>query len=163
MRISKVLFLSVLLSVFSLFGDSTKWGRDALKLQHSVNTLNTLMGVNPFPDEAPGMVTAIGQKTDQLIADLAALNASLADELPLLGADERSEALSSYAALLMQIADAGQMLANRSLTAIVSELGTAYGASYCAYSSFSGQYGLAIKTIPIYINVNGRGGWTIPG
>ena len=163
MRLSKVLFLSVLLSVFSLFGDSTKWGRDALKLQHSVNTINTLMGVNPFPDEAPGMVTAIGQKTDQLIADLAALNASLANELPLLGADERSEALNSYAALLVQIADAGQMLGNRSLTSNVSGLGTAYGASYYAYTSLSGQYGVAIKAIPIYVVVGDRGSWTIPG
>jgi hypothetical protein len=163
MRLSKVLFLSVLLFVFPLFGDSTNWGRDALKLQHSVNTLNTLMGVNPFPDEAPGMVTAIGQKTDQLIGDLAALNASLANELPDMSADERSDALHSCAALLVQIADAGQMLADRSLTAIVSALGTAYNVSYYSYNSLSGQYGLAVKSIPIYVVVGERGGWPIPG
>ena len=163
MRLFKILCLVVVLSALTLSGASTKWGVDALKLQHSIHTLTTPEAVNPFPGEAPGVVTAIGEKTDQLIADLAALSASLTDELPTLSAGERAEALDTYASLLMQTADAGQMLADRSLFTIVSGLGAGYTVGYDTYASMTAQYVIPRKTIPIYVEVNGRGGWPIPG
>lgn len=159
----KISFLVTVLFISAvLVSDATLWDQKAQKLQNSIRTLNTLLSINPFPDDVPGLNIAITNKTEQMMSDLTALDITLQNELASLAADERQTAVTSYAGLLMQIADVGEMLALRSFSQLTLYLVNTYNISYTTYFSLAVQYNLVTKRLPIGVTFNDGGGW-IPG
>jgi acyl-CoA reductase-like NAD-dependent aldehyde dehydrogenase len=141
------------------FSQTPQWSREAQKLQHSLQTLNTLLSVNPFPGDVPGLETAITNKTEQMMDNLAALQAALQAEMSSLSAADRQEALGTLGDLLMQAADVGNMLAVRGFDTLTLNLVTVYNTTRIAYFSLAEQFNLTSKRIPIGTQVNDGGGW----
>jgi hypothetical protein len=155
-------FVTVLFISAVLVSDATLWDQKAQKLQNGIRTLNTLLSINPFPDDVPGLNIAITNKTEQMMSDLTALDITLQNELASLSAGDKQEALSTYAALLMLVADVGEMLALRSFGQLTLTLVNTYNVSYNTYFSIAGQYNLTTQKLPIGVTFDDGGGW-IPG
>ena len=151
--------LLVLFSGALLFPQSAQWEREALKLQNTIRTLGTLISVNPFPGEVPGLETAITNKTGQMMGDMDALNDALEAEMPSLSADERQEALTTTATLMMQVADLRNHLYIRGFSALTLGLVDAYTIVRASYYSLAAQYSLITKLLPIGTRLQDGGGW----
>jgi hypothetical protein len=162
-RFLKPALVAMLLVAATLLCDTPQWTKDAKKVESSLKTLDTLLSVNPFPNDVPGLQVAITNKTEQLIADLDALNATLQSDLASLPAGERQEALATLAQLLVQVADEGQRLNNRFLDALTVDLVTHYITACTSYYALSNQYSFATNQLPIGVILHDRGGWNVPG
>lgn len=158
-RIKWTGLLLVLLSGALLFPQSTQWEREGQKLQSTIRTLDTLVSVNPFPDDVPGLEVAITNKTGQMMGDLGELKAAVETEMPLLGAEERQEALTATATLMIQVADLGNRLYIRGFNALTLDLVDAYAVVRTSYFSLAVQYSLVTKGLPIGTRLQDGGGW----
>jgi HPt (histidine-containing phosphotransfer) domain-containing protein len=153
------LILVVFLTGAAAFSQTPQWSKEAHKLQNNLKTLNTLASINLFPAEVPGMETAITNKTQQMMDDLAALQTALQTEMPSLDAAERQEALGTLSDLLMQTADIGNMLAVREFGALTMDLVTSYNAVRTSYYSLAQQYSMTTRRLPIGTQMDARGSW----
>jgi hypothetical protein len=158
-RIRISFLVAVLFAGALVFSQTPQWSKEAQKLQNSIRTLNTLIGINPFPEDVPGLNTAITNKTEQMMSDLTALDGALQSEMASLSSSERQEAETAYAGLMVQIADGGEMLALRSFDELTLDLVDTYNVSYSSYYSLASQYSLSTKGLPIGTTINERGGW----
>jgi hypothetical protein len=160
MRKSSLPFILILVFLTAAaFSQTLQWTKEAHKLGNSLKTLDTLLSLHPFPAEVPGMEMAITNKTQQMMGDLAALDAALQAELPSLSPSERQEALGTLADLLMQAADVGNRLVVREFDALTLDLVTSYNTVRTTYYSLAQQYSVVTKRLPIGTEVNNRGGW----
>jgi len=159
----KIRFSFILVLVFltgaAAFSQTQQWSKEAQKLANSLRTLDTLLSVNPFPGDVPGLETAITNKTGQMMDNLAALQAALESEMPTLNAADRQEALGTLSDLLMQTADIGNMLAVREFGSLTMDLVTSYNAVRTSYYSLAQQYSMTTRRLPIGTQVDARGTW----
>jgi len=156
----RIHFIPILiLLTAAAFSQTPQWSREAGKLGNSLKTLDTLLSINPFPAEVPGMTTAITNKTQQMMDDMAALDAALQSDMPALSPVERQEALGTLAELMMQTADAGNGLAVREFDALTLDLVASYNTVRSSYYSLAQQYTLSTSSLPIGTQVGARGSW----
>jgi acyl-CoA reductase-like NAD-dependent aldehyde dehydrogenase len=152
----------VLLAGALLFSQTPQWSKEAQKLANSLKTLNTLVSINPFPGDVPGLNTAIVNKTGMVMDDLGALSTALQNEVASLSAEERQEALNTLAELMAQTADEGNRLAVREFDTLTLDLVSNYNTVRATYYSLAQQYVLVTQQLPIGTQLNNRGSW-IPG
>lgn len=151
-------FLLILFAGTLLFSQTPQWSKEAQKLQNSIHALDTLLSVNPFPDDVPGLDTAITNKTGQLMADLAALKSALETEMATLTPAERQEALDVWAELMIQIADLDSQLYVRGFDVLTLDLVDSYNAARTSYFSLIETYSLTFKRLPIGTRLQDGGG-----
>ena len=151
--------IAVLLAGALLFSQTPQWSKEAQKLANSLKTLNTLVSINPFPGDVPGLNTAIVNKTGQVMEDLGALSTALQNEVASLSADERQEALGTLAELMAQTADVGNMLYVRSFAQLTMDLVGVYNAGRASYYSLVEQYSLVPRQLPHGVILADGGGW----
>jgi len=144
-----------------VFGENTQWSKDAIQLGNSLKALRALLDIDPFPENVPGLVVAISNKTEQVAGNLEDLELSLENELSSLDANDQQAALDAFAGLLVQVADVGEILANRGMEVEKGWIATSYMVSYISYQDFVGTFDRDGQIIPIYLTE--RGGWSIPG
>ena len=155
-------FTLILFTGALLFSQTPQWSKEAQKLQNSIRTLDTLLSVNPFPDEVPGLQTAITNKAGQVMADLADLQSALEAEMASLSAAERQEALDACAALMSQVADVGERLYLRGFDTLSLDLVDTYTLARTSYFSLATIYNLITKRLPIGTRLQDGGSW-VPG
>ena len=158
-RIKITAFILILCAGTLLFSQTPQWSKEAHKLQNSIRTLDTLLSVNPFPDEVPGLETAIGNKAGQVMADLATLQSAMEAEMASLSAGERQEALDAWAELMAQVADAGNRLYVRGFSTLSYDLAGTYTTVRASYFSLADTYTLTTKQLPIGTQVQDGGHW----
>jgi acyl-CoA reductase-like NAD-dependent aldehyde dehydrogenase len=158
-RVKTAAFLLVFLAGSLLMAQTPQWSKEAQKLQNSIRTLDTLLSVNPFPGEVPGLETAIGNKAGQMMDDLAAVQSALEAAMASLSADERQEALNAWAELMAQAADVGNSLSVRGFGSLTLDLVAAYNAARTSYFGLADTYTLATKPLPIGTQLQDRGSW----
>jgi hypothetical protein len=163
MKQKLLLFIATLALCSAAWAQAPQWERDANKLTHTIATLNTLLDVNPFIDDVPGLETAIGNKVSKVIEDLDALKSTIETEIGSLSSDEKSDALATLAQLLLKIADAGERLNIRALYSLSLTLGTNYNYSYYAYYTLANQYSIGSRILPIGVILADRSRFSIPG
>jgi acyl-CoA reductase-like NAD-dependent aldehyde dehydrogenase len=152
-------FILFLLAGALLFSQTPQWSKEAQKLGNSIRTLDTLLSVNPFPDEVPGLETAIGNKAGQVMADLAALQSAMESEMASLSGTERQEALDAWASLMAQTADVGNRLYIRGFATLSHDLVDTYSTARAAYFTLADSYTLITKRLPIGTHLQDGGGW----
>ena len=141
------LFMQLLLLSAALNAETSKWSGKAVQLQQSIETLKTLTQAYASQETIPGLLVAITQKTVQTTDNLQKLELILIAELQELDTEERQLALDTTAELMLMVADAGELLANRGLEGSKNTIARVYITSYDNYTNLGSVAAVWMKCL----------------